>query len=83
MKKDRKTMRKQTRKDREWMLNPDQVKTPKIYNLKVLRRENGTFHVIGGNTMVMERVNQYANHWTPVDTRAFTRVLRKSKITSF
>ena len=65
------------------MRNPDQLKNPKIYSMKVLRKTDGSFHVIGGNTQVLMRKNQHLNEWVSVDTRDFTRELKRSRITSF
>lgn len=64
------------------MRNPDQLKTPKIFNLKVLRDADGSFHIIGGHTMVLDRKNQHSNIWVPVNTRSFTCELRNSRIVS-
>ena len=74
---------KSSRKNRRWMRNPDQLKNPKIYSMKVLRNPDGSFHVIGGNTQVLMRKNQHSLEWVNVDTRDFTRELKSSRITSF
>jgi len=67
-------------KNKRWMRNPDQLKTPKIFSLKVLRNPNGTFHVIGGNTKLLKRINQHVSEWVSVDTRDFACELNNSSI---
>lgn len=65
------------------MRNPDQLKNPKIFNVKLLRNPDGSFHLVGGETMVLDRKNQHSQEWVPVDTRDFACELRNSPIRSF
>lgn len=76
-------MKASNRKNKQWLRNPDQLKTPKIYSLTVVRNSDGSFHLIGGQQKVMIRKNQYSGDWVNVDTRDLACELRKSKIKSF
>lgn len=73
---------KKNRKDKQWMRNPDQLKTPKVYNVSMVRNPDGTFHIIGGQSKVLIRKNQYVGEWVNVDTRDLTCEMRNSRITS-
>ena len=75
-------MTKTNRKDKNWMRNRDQLKHPKVYNVSMVRNPDGTFHVIGGQSKVLIRKNQYVGEWVNVDTRDLTCELRNSRITS-
>jgi len=71
------------RKNKQWMRNKAQMKNPKIFNVKMLRNTDGSFHVIGGETMVLDRKNQHSATWVNVDTRDFACELRNSNINSY
>ncbi len=73
---------KSKRKDKNWLKNPDQMKNEKLFNVKMFRDKNGTFHVVGGETKVLSRKNQHSAEWVNVDTRDFASVLRNSSIKS-
>jgi len=73
---------KMNRKNKQWLENKDQMKNPKVFNVKMVRHSDGTFHVLGGETMVLDRKNQHRAEWVNVDTRDFTRVLNNSNIKS-
>ncbi len=75
-------MKKTNRKNKEWMRNPDQLKHPKVYNVSMVRNPDGTFHVIGGQSKVLIRKNQFVGEWVNVDTRDLTCEMRNSRITS-
>jgi phage antirepressor YoqD-like protein len=70
---------KQTRKNKDWLSNPDTIKTPKVFQVTMIRDKNG-LHMVGGESKYLKRKNQHRNEWVSVDTRAFASVLRKSKI---
>lgn len=70
------------RKNKQWMRNPDQLKTPKVYNLMAVRNSDGSFHLIGGEQRVMIRKNQHSSEWVNVDTRDLACELRQNKITT-
>lgn len=74
---------KTMKRDKKWLRNRDQMKNEKIFNVKMLRNKDGSFHVLGGETMVLERKNQHGGNWVNVDTRDFTTELRNSTIRSF
>lgn len=75
-------MKKNNRKNKQWLQNPDQIKNPKLFKLMAVRNADGSFHLVGGETMVLEKKNQHAAEWVPVDTRDFASVLRDSEIKS-
>ena len=74
--------RRSNRRDRNWFSNPDQLKHPKIFTMKAVRTPDGAFHLLGGETLVLSRENQYKSKWINVDTRDFARELRNSRITT-
>lgn len=76
-------MKKTSRKDKVWMRNRDQLKTPKIFSVKMVRNADGSFHLLGGNTQVLTRKNQFTAEWVNVDTRDFATELRNNPIKSF
>jgi hypothetical protein len=71
------------RKNKSWLRNRNQMKNPKIFNVKMIRNSDGSFHVIGGETMVLDRKNQHSADWVNVDTRDFACELRNSNINSY
>lgn len=74
---------KNNKKDRKWLQNPDQLKHPKVFNVKMLRTKDGNFHLLGGETEVFLSRNQHRVDTVKIDTRDFARELRRSKISSF
>ena len=74
---------KSQRKNKSWMRNKAQLKNPKIFNVKMFRKPDGTFHIIGGETKVLDRKNQHSAKWVNVDTRDFACELRNSNIISY
>jgi uncharacterized tellurite resistance protein B-like protein len=75
-------MKNNTRKNKQWLRNRDQLKHPKVFNVKMLRLADGSFHILGGETKAMIKRNQHRIDEVSVDTRDFTRELRRSKISS-
>jgi Trm5-related predicted tRNA methylase len=73
-------MRTQIKRNKQWMRNRDQLKNPKVFSMKAIRQPDGSFVIIGGETRVLERKNQYAARWVNVDTRDFATELRRSRI---
>lgn len=73
---------KNNRKDKNWLNNPDQIKTPKVFQVNMIRDTDGSFHLIGGETLVLMRKNQHSAEWVNVDTRDLSRVLKRSRITA-
>jgi hypothetical protein len=71
---------KRNNKDKNWLRDPNQLRTPKIFNVKMIRKRNGDFVMIGGESLYLERKNQYVNKWTKVDTRDLGIELRKNRI---
>ena len=74
---------KTQRKNKKWMRNRDQLKNPKIFNVKMLRNPDGSFHMIGGQSKVLVRKNQHSMEWVNVDTRDLACEMRTNKISSF
>lgn len=73
-------MKKNNRKNKQWLENPKAMKNEKLFNVKMFRDKDGTFHVVGGETKVLSRKNQHSAEWVNVDTRDFASVLRNSSI---
>ena len=71
------------RKNKQWMRNKDQLKNPKLFQVTMLRNPDGSFHLVGGETKLLEKKNQHSATWVNVDTRDFAVELRNSKINSF
>lgn len=71
---------KTNRKDKKWLRNPDQRKNPKVFSAKFVQNPDGSFAMIGGETMVLQRKNQYSGDWVRVDTRDFATELRMNPI---
>jgi hypothetical protein len=74
---------KTQRKNKAWLRNPDQRKNPKIFQAKFVQRMDGSFHMLGRETMVLSRKNAVASEWVPVDTRDFATELRMRGIHNF
>lgn len=72
--------KKPMNKSKIWLNNPDQLKTPKIFQITMMRDKEG-LHLIEGETKYLQRKNQHSNSWVNVDTQEFASVLRTSKIT--
>lgn len=73
---------KNNKKNKQWLRNRNQRKNPKVFSAKFVQNPDGSFHMIGGETMVLERRNQHASEWVRVDTRDFACELRGNKIIS-
>ena len=71
-----------TRKNKQWLRNPDQRKNPKVFSAKFTQERDGSFTILGGETMVLERRNQHTAEWVPVDTRDFATEIRMNGINS-
>lgn len=69
-----------TRKNKQWLRNPDQRKNRKVFTAKFTQERDGSFTIIGGETMVLERRNQHTSEWVPVDTRDFATEIRMNGI---
>lgn len=71
------------RKNKQWLRNRDQLKNPKVFQVNMVRNEDGSFHLIGGETKVLIRKNQHSGEWVNVDTRDLACEMRNNRITSF
>jgi hypothetical protein len=74
---------KTTRKNKAWLRNPAQRKNPKVFSAKFIQRKDGSFHMIGGESMAYIRKNQNAGNWVNVDTRDLATELRRCGVRSF
>ena len=73
-------MKQNNRKNKNWLRNKNQRKNPKVFTAKFVQLPDGSFSLIGGETMVMSRKNQHSHEWVNVDTRDFAVELRQNKI---
>lgn len=69
-----------TRKNKTWLRNKNQRKNPKFFTAKFMQNPDGSFTMLGNQTMVLERKNQYGGQWVNVDTRDFATELRQNRI---
>lgn len=76
------TATKSTRKNKQWLRNPDQLKNPKLFQVTMVRLPDKSFHIIGNQSKVFIKKNQHVGSWESVDTRDLTCELNHSKITS-
>ena len=74
---------KQTRKNKQWLRNPDQLKTPKLFQVTMMRNPDGSFHMIGGQNKVLMLKNQHIGEWVNVDTRDLVCEMRNSRFTCY
>ena len=74
-------MKKQTKtkRNKQWLSNPDQMKNPKTFSVKMRRNKDGSF-VLVEDTLVQIKKNQHTAVWENVDTRDFAEILRGSTI---
>lgn len=76
-------MKKTTnKKDKNWLRNPKQRKNPKLFTAKFVQMPDGSFRILGNETKVLSRKNQYSGEWVNVDTRDFAREVRMNGIHS-
>lgn len=73
-------MKTNKRRNKQWMRNRDQLKNPKLYSIKMIRNADKSFTILGGETKVLKRNNQYSAEWVNVDTRDLTCELRNSRL---
>ena len=69
-----------TGKNKQWLRNRNQRKNTKIFSAKFVQNPDGSFMMLGGETMVIERKNQHSNNWVNVDTRDFACELRNNRL---
>lgn len=68
------------RKNKQWLRNRNQRKNTKIFSAKFIQHPDGSFMMLGGETMVLERKNQHSNMWVNIDTRDFACELRNNRL---
>lgn len=73
-------MKKMNKKNKQWLQSPDQMKTPKLYSVSMMRNKNGSFSLVDGVCRVQIRRNQHSQTWEMVDSKDFASVLRSSEI---
>jgi hypothetical protein len=71
------------KRDKRWMRNKDQLKTPKIFSIMAERNPDGSFRLLGGNQRVLIKKNQHSSEWVNVDTRDLGIELRNNSIHTF
>lgn len=69
-----------TRRNKQWLRNRNQRKNPKIFSAKFIQNPDGSFMMLGGETLVLERKNQHTHNWVNVDTRDFACELRNNRL---
>ena len=61
-----------TKKDSNWMNNRNATKNPKVFNATIYRDEVGQLHMVGGQSLVL---NRQTDEWEKVSTRALGKAL--------
>lgn len=74
---------KNNKRDKNWLRNPDQRKNTKLFNVKMIQLKDGSFHVVGGESKYLKRVNQHREEWANVDTRDLVSEIRSNGIRCF
>ena len=69
-----------TRKNKQWLRNRNQRKNPKIFSAKFIQNPDGSFELIGGQSLVAMRSNQHSVKWVNVNTRDFACELRNNRL---
>lgn len=81
LKDDKSTMKTgNNKKDKKWLRNRNQRKNPKLFEAKFIQNQDGSFELIGGQTLVYMRKNQHSFTPVRVDTRDFACELRNGRI---
>ncbi len=70
------------RKNKKWLRSRDQRKHMKVFNVAMVQRPDGSFHIVGGGAEVAIRKNQHAIEWYPVDVRDLACEIRMNGIRS-
>jgi hypothetical protein len=78
-----KQISKTGRKNKQWMRNPDQLKTPKKFLVEMIRNKDGSFFIPGNGAYVSIKRNADTEDIIPVDVRDFACELRRSKIITY
>ena len=60
------------KKDSNWMNNRNATKNPKVFNTTIYRDEVGQLHMVGGQSLVL---NRKTDKWEKVSTRALGQAL--------
>lgn len=71
---------KKRNRDGKWLRNPNQRRTPKVFEARFIQNADGSFEMLGGHTKVYTKKNQYLMEANNVDTRDFATELRRNKI---
>ena len=66
-----------TKKDSNWMNNRNATKNPKVFNATMYRDETGELHMVGGQSLVL---NRNTGKWEKVNTRALARLVNKQGV---
>ena len=66
-----------TKKDSNWINNRNATKNPKVFNATFYRDETGELHMVGGQSLVL---NRKTDVWEKVNTRAFGRLVNKNGV---
>lgn len=70
---------KNNRKNAAWLKNRNATKNAKVFNVTLYRNEQGEFHAVGGESLVL---NRKTDQWENVNTRDLTRVINTTGIKS-
>jgi hypothetical protein len=62
------------KRDRNYLNNRNATKNPKVFNVTLVRDNNGQFHTVGGESAMLDRRTQ---KWVKVNTRDLAREINK------
>lgn len=81
--KQQKTDTRTMRRDKKWLRSPDQRKRTKIFQVKMIQRKDGSFHILGGGATAVLRTNSKHSIIAPVNVRDLATEMRMNGVTSF
>lgn len=79
----KKTDTRTMRRDKKWLRSPDQRKRMKIFQVEMIQRKDGSFHILGGGAKAVVRTNSKHSITVPVDVRDLATEMRMNGVTSF
>jgi hypothetical protein len=79
----KKTDTRTMRRDKKWLRSPDQRKRMKIFQVEMIQRKDGSFHILGGGASAVLRTNAKHSITVPVDVRDLATEMRMNGVTSF
>lgn len=67
------------KRNNEWLNNRNATKNAKVFNITVIRNEQGKLELLGDHTLVLDR-SKGSSTWERVNTRDFGKMLNKQGV---